>query len=332
MKKSTLAALAGALLLAGGVAAIAAVGDRDGRGWGGPGWHHGGEQGGRGMMRGARGPVTKEESEAQARERFARLDRNSDGVIDAAEIEAALNERMGAARAGAGPRGQMFLRRFDENRDGKVTREEFTNYLKKRFAQADLNNDGKITDDDLPPMLRGRNVLAGDGSGMGMGRGRGGRGGEMGMQWLRGADANKDGVITQDEALAAGLKRFDQLDRNKDGVVDQADFDALRKEMVDYRVKRFIHRYGADKDGKVTRDQFFKEAADRFAMRDLDNDGRIGPGEMGGGYGRRGRGPGDSGDTMGPRRGPGMGGPGMMGPGMMGPGMGGMGPGGQGRN
>jgi Ca2+-binding EF-hand superfamily protein len=316
MKTRTLAVLAGSLLLAGGVAAIAAVGERGGwRGHGpgmGQGWQAG-EHRGRGMR--AR-DITKDDADARTRERFARLDKNSDGFIDATEIETALAGRMGRGQGMRGQMGQRLIQRFDENRDGKVTKEEFANYLKKQFARADLNNDGRIGDDDLPPMMRGRNALSGDG-GMMMGRGgrRGGMGGEPGFSWLRGADANKDGVITQDEAIGEGMKRFTQLDRTKDGAVDQADFDAMRKDMADYRVKRFIHRFGADRDGKVSREQFFKEAAERFALADLNNDGRITRDEMGRGGGRHGRGHHRGGEPGAMGRGPGLMGPGQPGPG-----------------
>lgn len=149
------------------------------------------------------------------------------------------------------------------------------------------------------------------------------------MGILHNADANKDGVITWEEAQAEAGKRFAELDRNKDSVIDQADFDALRKENADYRVKRFIHHFGADKDGKITREQFDKVAKERFAMRDHDNDGRITRGEMHGRGGWMGRGRGGDDDRP---RGEGRG----QGPGMMGPGGGqggqGMGPGGPGRN
>lgn len=282
-------------------------------------------------MRGMRGwfgrGLTKDDFDTRTRERFARLDRNSDGAIDAAEIEAAHNERMGAwgQRSGMdGTRmGERLIRLFDTNKDGKVGKDEYQAGIRRLFAEMDLNNDGRISDEDLPPMLRGRNILAETaGGGLGM-RGRGGHGGAMGLPMLRllaGADANKDGVITLDEALAAGDKRFAFYDRNKDGVIDKADFGALRKEMVDYRVKRFIHHFGADKDGRVTREQFNAKAQERFAQMDLNGDGTISRDEMpgrgrwhrGGGAGPMHGGPdhgGPDGDM--PRRGPrGDGGPG----------------------
>ena len=127
-------------------------------------------------------------------------------------------------------------------------------------------------------MMRGRNILAGGGEGAApIGHGM-----PM-LRMLQGAGANKDGVITLDEVLASAEKRFARLDRNKDGVIDKADFDALRKDMVDYRVKRFIHSYGADKDGRVSREQFMAKAAERFARMDLNNDGTISRDEQPGG-------------------------------------------------
>lgn len=281
MRKSILIVAVGTLLGAGAVAAISATGER-GR-MGGP-LHFGGWGEGRfgGKWREHRLPRTQEEYDARTRERFARLDRNGDGVIDAAEIEADFAQRMRRRSGMHEHMGQRVLRRFDADRDSKVTKEEFIAGIRNRFAQLDLDNDGKITDADLPPMLRGRGALTAEDGGT--------RRGRM-FALLREADANKDGVITLDEALTAAEKRFVLLDRNKDGVVDSADRDAMRKETVDYRVKRFIHRYGADADGKVTKDQFYAEAKERFARMDLNNDGTISREEWPGrDWGWRGRG------------------------------------------
>jgi Ca2+-binding EF-hand superfamily protein len=240
--------------------------------------------------------LTKEEFDGESRARFARLDRNSDGVIDRAEVEAALTamqsrfrdrfrERVGGGREGGPtPQGERagvelppFLRRIDGNRDGKITREEAQTAMRRLFGRADLDGDGRLTDADLPPMLRGQKILAqpAQSEGRGWMRGRGGRGDGVGpLQALRGADANGDGIITLDEALAHANAQFDRFDRNKDNVVDTADFDAFRKEMLDYRVARFLHEFGA-KDGKITREQFMARANERFAELDTDASGRI---------------------------------------------------------
>jgi Ca2+-binding EF-hand superfamily protein len=242
--------------------------------------------------------LTRDEHEARTRERFARIDKNGDGALDMAEIEAALagdgdrrrgwmRERFGRGGDGdgRGPPGDRLIQRFDTDRDGRVTREEFQKQALARFAETDLNNDGRIDDADLPPMMRGRGALTGDADRASPGLSRGGRGGGM-MAWLRDADANRDGTITRDEAMAHAMREFDRFDANKDSAVDAADFTALRKEMTDYRVKRFIHHYGGDNDGKVTKDQYFAKARERFAQMDRNNDGTLGRGELPGRGGR----------------------------------------------
>ena len=281
-KRKTVLIIAGALLTVGAVAAISAPGDRGHRmgpmfgGWGD------GAMGGKGRW--SRQPMTEVEFDANTRARFARLDSNSDGVIHASEIEAALAQR--AARHGnRGERtGERLLRRFDADRDGKVTKDEFMKDVGARFAELDLNNDGRITEEDLPPAMRGRGILTGNADTPRRGIGR------RVFTLLREADANKDGVITRDEALAAAERRFAGLDRNKDGALDKADGDVLRKETADYRVQRFMHRYGADRDGKVTKDQFFAKAKERFARLDRDGDGTLSRGERGRHKGHRGHG------------------------------------------
>ena len=264
-------------------------GYRDGQGdWGreGRGRHHG-------WRRGHDGPMSKADYDTETRSKFAAMDANTDGVVDKAEIEAALAKRMEGRREGrrGGQRMQRRLARYDANNDGKVTLDEVKAYIADRFQRMDLNGDGKITDEDLPPIMRGMNVLSGgDGMGMAM-RGHGHRhhahyGGARMIRYLTGADANKDGAVTLDELQARAGKRFARFDRNKDGAIDQADRDQLRKEMSDYRVLRFMHRYGAT-DGKLTLEQYTKVRNERFAKRDRDGDGMLGgEGSMRGHHGR----------------------------------------------
>jgi Ca2+-binding EF-hand superfamily protein len=240
-------------------------------------WSHRGPAMGPGMGGFAgnwRGDLTRDAFDAKVRERFARFDANSDGAIDVAEIEAALAN---AAKDRRGSRHRHFARHDGGDRAGmgngrSVTKSEFLDNVRRRFALGDLDGDGKITDADLPPTLRGRGVLTDD---QGFRRGPRGR---M-FAFLRGADADKDGAITLDEAVKAAGDRFDRMDRTKDGTLDRADRDALVKEMTDYRVKRILHRFGATADGKITRDQAFKVAGEMFARFDRNSDGTISRGE-----------------------------------------------------
>jgi Ca2+-binding EF-hand superfamily protein len=98
---------------------------------------------------------------------------------------------------------------------------------------------------------------------------------------LKEMDVNKDGAITLDEFLARRDPTFARLDTNNDGIVDRAEFEAAAKESADYWVKRFIRRFDADRDGRISKEEFAKARRERFAMRDLDGDGRIGLEDMG---------------------------------------------------
>lgn len=287
-----------------GVVAAAAVGltvfvahaerGRHGHGYGDG--YHDGERGGYHGMRGHRRwggswrrEMTKADFDAETRAKFAEWDANGDGVVDATEAEARIASRMQRRRGRrGGRRWERMLRRFDADRDGKVTAAEAEAYVTERFQRMDLTGDGRITDEDLPPMMRGLNILSGDSNmhrGHRFGHGGHHRGDRRGMRMMRhiiGADTNKDGAITLQELQDRAKQRFARFDRNKDGAIDQADRDALRKEMVDYRVLRFMHRFGA-KDGKLTAAQFAKFRDERFAKRDADGDGTIERNEMRGG-------------------------------------------------
>jgi Ca2+-binding EF-hand superfamily protein len=93
---------------------------------------------------------------------------------------------------------------------------------------------------------------------------------------LKEMDADKDGAVTLEEFLARRSSSFARFDKNNDGFIDAAEFEAAAKESTDYWTKRFIKRFDADNDGKVSKEEFARGRRERFAMRDLDDDGHIG--------------------------------------------------------
>lgn len=92
------------------------------------------------------GKVSKEEFTGPA-EHFTRMDKNGDGFISADEVKPGNPPRLG----GEGPQGmgQHFFRKFDKDKDGKVSKEEFTG-RSDRFTGLDKNGDGFVTADEMP--------------------------------------------------------------------------------------------------------------------------------------------------------------------------------------
>jgi choline dehydrogenase-like flavoprotein len=87
-------------------------------------------------------------SERRVERQFRRLDQNGDGVIDAAEFEAAAIQRITSA-------SERFFKRFDANGDGKVSKAEFRLLGKERVANRKPDGDGQSDEASRPSKMRG---------------------------------------------------------------------------------------------------------------------------------------------------------------------------------
>ena len=145
----------------------------------------------------AKPDMTRAQVEAKAAERFARMDANGDGVLNAADREAR--------------RAKMFDR-LDADNNGSISKAEFA----ARHA------------------ARGDGARAGH-QGMEGGK-RGGMKGHRGMMGsrmalARMADTNNDNAISRAEFTAAALKHFDHADADNNGTVTQAERKAAHEKM-----------------------------------------------------------------------------------------------------
>lgn len=145
------------------------------------------------------GVLTRAEAQAHATERFARMDANKDGKIDAADREAA-RAAMQAKRFAS----------FDANSDGSISKAEWDQQGADRAAK------------------RAAAGEAGQGKRHAMRGHHGKRGGHHGMWMMGKADTDGDKAISQAEFQTAALARFDAADANKDGQVTAEERKAQR--------------------------------------------------------------------------------------------------------
>ncbi|KAK5859882.1 hypothetical protein PBY51_021401 [Eleginops maclovinus] len=96
------------------------------------------------------------DSKRSCQDLFEKLDTNKDGRVDVAELRAGL-KAMGIFRQGA---AQKIVSSGDQNKDGSLDFNEFSNYLKEHekklrltFKSLDRNNDGRIDASEIQQSL-----------------------------------------------------------------------------------------------------------------------------------------------------------------------------------
>ena len=98
--------------------------------------------------------------------------------------------------------------KLDKNKDGKVSKKEYSSAVSKTFDKLDKNRDGSITRDELGHMDKKDQET-----------------------FIKENDADGDGIIIKKEFEQAAEKRFRQLDKNRNGFISKDEWAGGRSEM-----------------------------------------------------------------------------------------------------
>jgi Ca2+-binding EF-hand superfamily protein len=171
------------------------------------------------------GALTKDEVQSYPRlnQRFDTFDSNNDAKLTLAEIQA-YTKGDGSPQAGNEKQGKpspsAMFESLDQNKDNMLNREELKGNatLSAKFDDIDGNKDGGITQDEMHEFLKtlGKQMRAKN-------------------NVMIALDKNADGKLSRDEAGGnPKLSRiFDRSDANKDGLLTQEELHSYRKAVHD---------------------------------------------------------------------------------------------------
>lgn len=108
-------------------------------------------------------------------------------------------------------------------------------------------------------------------------------------EMMKKIDTNKDGMVSKDEWVAYQEKVFVMLDKDKTMVIDEKEFMAPSSEMASFATggyarglqsKEMMSKIDANKDGKVSHDEYIAYQVKVFEMMDVGHSGMVGPKEF----------------------------------------------------
>lgn len=205
-------------------------------------------------------------------EAFARMDRDGDGSITRDELAGGGDGAAGPGRArrqgDPATRWQQMLQRFDADRDGQISAEEFRG-PEQVLTLLDANKDGVITQEEA---MNASNLRGG------------GAAGDPAQRWqrlLQASDADGDGKISQAE-WPGRPEMFARLDADGDGVIAQEEMPQPGAAGPAERPQRqnpaqlLIRLMDLNGDGQVSEEEW----ANFFGVADVNTDGMISHDEL----------------------------------------------------
>jgi Ca2+-binding EF-hand superfamily protein len=188
---------------------------------------------------------------------------------------------------------EQFLKRFDKNNDGYLTRNEVPPFLAKNFEKLDADGDGKLDRAEIERYQQALRRRLGSNQ-KNDARIDTAQVDRLVDKMLKRFDTNQDGKISKDEAGDRLAKAFPLLDKNKDGYLERTELRVLAMRMAAKQGGKNANApakkaasepdfdaLDANADGRLTRDELQNTPWLRdFDRIDANRDGRIDPQEF----------------------------------------------------
>lgn len=198
-------------------------------------------------------------------------------VFSFGAAHAAETVEVGKAMPTGGHTGNAFIRTWDDDGDGKVTRPEYEAVRKARFATTDGDSNGSLTIEEYVNeyAVRLDRDIADE------------RNASLKQTDIRfkALDKDHDKLISRAEYDGSGDRAFVHLDRNKDGRIANDDADPAatqtprRRSIIgmptSHNLAGMLEIHDDDGDDVLTREQYDAHRAKVFAATDANKDGEL---------------------------------------------------------
>ncbi len=156
--------------------------------------------------------------------------------------------QQGKGRRGRRHRGKRLFKKLDQNEDGSLSQDEVPEKLWTRLSKADADESGSVSADELKAAHKARRAK------------------------IAALDTNKDGELGQDEVSAEVWEKISAADKDGNGAVSKAEGKRARRQR---RGKRRFKKADANGDGAISQDEVSAEIWERLSKADADGEGSV---------------------------------------------------------